>query len=90
VSWSRQFDDPIEAGGKALRTLKEAADHVMKLPKAEQQKPHWQAAGEHLIYAAERESAWTLLAWMAMMQALNHGTPRPPRKRTAKTYRIVR
>jgi hypothetical protein len=37
VTWSRSFDDPIPLpGGRQLVTLKEAADYVMALPKAEQ------------------------------------------------------
>ena len=33
--WSRPFDDPIRLpGGRALVTLKDAADYVMTLPKA--------------------------------------------------------
>jgi hypothetical protein len=49
LSWSDGFDDPIPG----LRTLQDAADHILKLPKAQQQLPHWQAAVEALILAAE-------------------------------------
>ena len=34
-------------------TLRDAADHIMKLPKAEQNLEEWQAAVEALIMAAE-------------------------------------
>jgi hypothetical protein len=92
--WDREFTDPIALpDGRILRTLREAAAYVQKLPKAEQALPHWQIAVEHLIHAAERKPAWMLLAWMAMMRALNHGEPRQPRTpgaKAVKTYRIVR
>lgn len=34
--WQRRFDDPIAVGGRTLRTLRDAADYIMKLQKAEQ------------------------------------------------------
>jgi hypothetical protein len=40
VSWSRRFDDLIPLPrGRQLVTLKDAADYIMKLSKAEQSKP---------------------------------------------------
>ena len=48
------FDNPIvPTKGKTLTTLKDAAAHIMKLPKAKQQSPEWQAATEALLMAAE-------------------------------------
>jgi hypothetical protein len=53
-SWKRTFEDPIPLPrGRQLITLKEAADYIMKLPKAEQNLAEWQAATEALIMAAE-------------------------------------
>jgi hypothetical protein len=49
LSWSDEFEDPIPG----LRTLRDAADHIQSLPKAQKQLPHWQAAVEALIMAAE-------------------------------------
>jgi hypothetical protein len=43
LSWSDEFEDPIPG----LTTLQDAADHILKLPKAQQQLPHRQAAGGH-------------------------------------------
>ena len=40
-------------GGRELVTLRDAADYIMKLPKAEQYLEEWQAAVEALIMAAE-------------------------------------
>jgi hypothetical protein len=54
MPWSRRFDDPIQPPkGKPLLTLKDAAAYIMALPKAKQQSPEWQAAGEALLLAAE-------------------------------------
>jgi hypothetical protein len=54
MGWSREFDDPIELSkGRKLITLRDAASYIMKLPKAEQNLPEWQAATEALIMAAE-------------------------------------
>ena len=42
MSWSRRFDDPIPLPrGRQFVTLKDAADYIMKLPKAEQNHEHW-------------------------------------------------
>jgi hypothetical protein len=49
LSWSDEFEDPISG----LQTLHDAANYIQKLPKAQQQLPHWQAATEALILAAE-------------------------------------
>jgi hypothetical protein len=72
MPWSTQFDDPI-AG---LSTLQDAADHILKLPKATPQLPHWQTAVEMLIKAAEGSPGWMMFARMAMLRAMNHGRER--------------
>jgi len=52
--WKQAFDDPIDLPrGRQLVTLKDAADFIMKPPKAEQNVEEWQAATEALIMAAE-------------------------------------
>lgn len=92
MTWSREFADPIELTGKTIRSLRDAAEHIQSLPKADQSKPHWQAAVEHLIKAAESSEAWMLFAWMFMLKALNHGRstqPKTLRKKGAKAYRII-
>jgi hypothetical protein len=53
MSWSRRFVDPISTRGKPIVTLQDTAQFILKLPKAEQSKPHWQAAAEAVIMAAE-------------------------------------
>jgi hypothetical protein len=57
-------------------TLQDAADHVLKLPEAQQQSPHWQTAVEMLIRAAEGSPAWLIMARIAMLRAINHGRER--------------
>ena len=45
ADWSRAFDDPIPLPrGRQLVTLKDAANYIQKLPKAEQDLEEWQAA----------------------------------------------
>jgi hypothetical protein len=61
----------------------------MKLPKAERDLPHWQAAIEAVIMAAEDRGPM-LHARVGMLRAMNWGKPAPERKKSAKTYRIVK
>lgn len=70
MTWSRALDDPISLpSGKALRTLQDAADHILALPKREQSLPHWQTAVEALILAAEGRGP-DMHARIAMIRAL--------------------
>jgi hypothetical protein len=76
-----------------LITLRQAASYIQKLPKAEQAKPQWQDAVEHLIKAAEGSPGWLMFAGMFMLRALHHGRPEPekqPRRKAVKVYRVVR
>jgi hypothetical protein len=73
LSWSDEFEGPVAV----CRTLQDdAADHVLKLPKATQQLPQWQTAVEMLVRAAEGSPAWLMLARIAMLKAMNHGRER--------------
>lgn len=68
--WSRLFDDPIPLpGGGQLITLRDAANYITKLPKAEHDAPEWQAATEALILVAEHGGP-TMFARIGMMRAL--------------------
>lgn len=72
MAWSTPFDEPIALrGGGKLRTLKEAADFIMRLPETEQQELRWQTAIEMLINAAETGGGWLLFARIGMLRALN-------------------
>jgi hypothetical protein len=86
VPWSREFEDPIPG----LRTLRDAARYIERLPKAEQELPHWQDAVEALILAAEDRGPM-LQARVGMLRAMNFGKPEPvvERKKRTKKYRIV-
>ena len=79
------------ANGSVLFTLRDAANHVMALPKTESALPHWRLAVECLIAAAEKRGP-LMFARITVVKALSHGQavePPAPRKKAAKKYRIV-
>jgi hypothetical protein len=81
--WSREFDDPIPLPrGRQLVMLKDAADYITRLPKAEHDAKEWQAAIEALIMAAEGRGP-LMHARIGVMRALNRNIERvfdPTRK----------
>ena len=83
--WRRRFEDPIPLPrGRQLVTLRDAADYIMKLPKAEQKLEEWQTATEALIMVAEGRGP-LLHARVGMLRALNRHVERvfsPDRKDT--------
>jgi hypothetical protein len=94
--WDRQFYDPIELPGrrKPLVTLRDAAQYIIKLPKAERHEPEWQTAAEVLMLIAKRGGD-PMMAHIAMMQALHRDKGKveveaAPRRKRAKVYKIVR
>ena len=56
-------------------TLRDAADYIMKLPKAEQNLDAWQTAVEALIMAAEDRGP-LMHARIGMLRALNRNVER--------------
>jgi hypothetical protein len=73
ADWSRAFDEPISLPrGRQLVTLKDAANFIQKLPKAEQDLDEWQAAVEALLLVVELEGP-TMMARIGVMRALNRG-----------------
>jgi hypothetical protein len=92
MPWSAPFDDPIPLpNGRHLLTLKDAADYVTKLPKAEQDLAHWQIAIACLIDTAEGRD-FLLHAQVGMLRALHAGKPNPDvtlRGKKSKAYRIA-
>jgi hypothetical protein len=69
--WQRKFEDPIPLpAGRAIVTLQDAADYIMKLPKAEQAIPEWQTAISCLIGAAEGRD-FLMHARIGVLRALN-------------------
>jgi hypothetical protein len=88
MPWSREFDDPVPD----QRTLRDAAEYMMKLPASERRKPHWQTAALVLLMAAEDRGP-LMHARIGMLQALSHGKPertQPPRRKRAKVNRVIR
>jgi hypothetical protein len=76
AAWARPFDDPgLLPGGRELVTLRDAADYIMKLPKAEQNLAPWQTAVEALIMAAEDRGP-LMHARIGVPSALNRNVER--------------
>ena len=76
MPWSRAFEDPIELpDGRKMLTPKDAAGYIMKLPKAEQDLPEWQAATEALMMAAEDRGP-LMHARIGVLRALNRQVER--------------
>ena len=68
--WQRPFDDPIRLPrGRQLITLRDAAEYITKLPKAEHDAPEWQAAMEALLLVAEHDGP-TMMARIGVMRGL--------------------
>jgi len=68
--------------GKKLVTLRDAAECITKLPKAEHDAEEWLAAMEALLLVAEHDGP-TMFARIGVMQALNRHVERvfkPSRK----------
>ena len=75
AAWARPFDDPILLDGRELLTLRDAADFIMKLPKAEQDLEEWQAATEALLMAAEDRGP-LMHSRIGVLRALNRNVER--------------
>jgi hypothetical protein len=91
MTWSSRFEDPIALpDGRELTTLRDAADYIKRLPKAEHDKPHWQTAIDILIKAAEGRD-FLMHARIGMLQALNFGkvVEKVERRKRTKSYRII-
>ena len=75
AAWARPFDDPILLDGREQLTLRDAADFIMKLPKAEQDLEEWQTAIACLIGAAEGRD-FMMHAHIGVLRALNRSIER--------------
>ncbi|WP_154073111.1 hypothetical protein [Bradyrhizobium erythrophlei] len=54
MSWERPFDQPVPLpSGPPARTLRDAANFIKQLPKAERETPEWRLAIQMLIDASE-------------------------------------
>jgi len=85
ADWSRAFDEPISVPrGRQLVTLKDAANYIQKLPKAEQLLEEWQSAVEALLLVVELNGP-TMMARIGILRPLNRHVQRefnPSRKDT--------
>jgi hypothetical protein len=61
--------------GRQLVTLKDTANYIQKLPKAEQDLEEWQAAVEALLLVVELNGL-TMMARIGIMRALNRHVER--------------
>jgi hypothetical protein len=70
MAWFTRFVDPIVLpDGRELLTLRDAAEYITALPKAEHDAADWQIAMETLLLVAERDGP-EMLARSAIMKAL--------------------
>lgn len=76
MRWSKKFDEPIPmTNGKPLVTLRDAANYITKLPKAEHEAPEWQAAMAAVLLVVEQNGP-IMFARIGMMRALNRHVER--------------
>jgi len=76
MAWFKRFVDPIVLpDGRELLTLRDAAEYITALPKAEHDAADWQVAMQTLILVAERVGQ-EMLARIAVMKALNRNGTR--------------
>ena len=73
MAWDQTFFDPIVLpSGKKLITLRDAAEYITELPKAEHDADQWQAAMQARLLVAEHDGP-TMFARIGIMRALNRG-----------------
>jgi hypothetical protein len=73
MPWDARFDRPIKLpSGSLIHTLRQAAEHIMALPKSESRKEPWQHAMEILLEAAEGRNP-IVFAQIAVNRALSTG-----------------
>jgi hypothetical protein len=76
VSWDRPFDQPFPLPcGAPAQTLRDAANYIRKLPKAEHDLPEWRLAVQLLMDAAEARGPM-MFAKMGMHRAINRDVER--------------
>jgi hypothetical protein len=92
--WHLEFDEPITLAKSTvvLRTLRDAGEYCLALPKDESDQPQWQLAASCLLTASEKGRGFVMMARIAMMRALQQHEPEPKqtgRRKLTKQYRIV-
>ena len=82
--WKLRFGEPIALqDGRKLVTLRQAADYITNLPKAEHGATEWQTAIDMLMKAADFGESYLMFARIGMLQALHRHVKRvfnPDRK----------
>jgi len=96
VSRDRPFDQPVPLPNvPPARTLRDAGNHIRKLPESEHDMPEWRLAVQMLIDAAEDRGPM-LFAKLGILRATEQHTQRvldpsgkvpPSQRRKLKTYR---
>ncbi len=93
VSWDQEFFDPIILPGrKPLVTLRDAAQYITQLPEAERELPQWETAIQWLMLVGEHGGD-PMVPRIAMMKALQRQESKvvsAPRRKSGKTYKIIR
>jgi hypothetical protein len=90
VSWDQEFFDPIILPGqKPLVTLRDAAQYIIKLPKAERELRQWETAIEWLMLVGENGGD-PMVPRIATMKALQRHEPNSlsrsaPRRKLTKS-----
>ena len=71
MSWDQRFFDPIMVPDdrKPLMTLRDAAEYITELPKAEHDADEWQAAMQALLLIAEHHGPTMFARIDVMMRA---------------------
>ena len=87
MSWDQQFFGPIILPKrKPLVTLRDAAQYIIKLPKAERELPQWETAIEWLMLVREHGGD-PMVPHIATVKALQQREPKAaPRRKPAKAY----
>jgi len=87
MGWSQRFDEPITVPGrKPLVTLRDAAQFITALRKAEHDAKEWQAAMQALLLVAEHDGP-AMFARIGMMRALQGHKPKGARLLRATSAR---
>jgi hypothetical protein len=89
MSWDQRFYDPTPLPGrKPLITLRDAAQYITKLPKAEHDAPEWQAAMQALLLVAEHNGP-TMFARIGLMRAYEGINPKTAQHRAEKQTQLT-
>lgn len=68
MGWDRRFRDELPGG---IRSLLDAGEFIIGLPRTERAQPHWLKAAECVMAAANGKASMRR-ARVALLKALNH------------------